>query len=115
MSIRIKRRPKEGHSHAAKEVVCACDHVIVVEYRKKGPKTSPKWRTRWEAIKQERERGEAPGDAMRDNEAGASLISDRNMMCVCSAGSDDGDEETAPEDGVMVEFQTARMAEANWD
>jgi hypothetical protein len=87
---------------------------------RRGTRFRPGWKTRWEKIREQR--GQAHGDDneaaanLNDNEAAASLA-DRDLMCVCP--SEDalseglaGGEDT---EGVLADFQTARLAEATWD
>jgi len=83
-----------------------------------GPKSRPAWKTRWEKIKAQRGKHD-------ETDAVASLVGNREMMCVCSNGganaglaegvSSEGLIDDAATEGVTVEFQTGRLAEATWD
>jgi len=88
-----------------------------------GPRHNmPGWKARWEKIKEARVK---PHDAMNDNEAAADLLA-RDVMCVCpgEAPAEGGLGESIyvqsligveKPGGVLVEFQTGRLAEATWD
>lgn len=101
-----------------------------------GPRSVPRWKIRWEKVKEERRaRSEATDGGAGDNEAAASL-STRSMMCVCAVGdvapghaegraefqTGAAGVEAVPRaasvgdvEGVLAEFQTGRLAEATWD
>jgi len=86
-----------------------------------GPHAKPRWKTRWEKIRERRAQADAHGGGTKDNEAAASLVT-RAMMCVCAVGDASGARDAGPADGgdddaegVLAEFQTGRLAEATWD
>ncbi|CAK0892667.1 unnamed protein product [Prorocentrum cordatum] len=82
-----------------------------------GPRFRPNWKIRWEKIREQRGRLEDPHGGTGDNQAAASLMSTRAMMCVCAsaeAGAEAGAGGGGVQ-GVLAELQTGRLAEATWD
>jgi len=91
-----------------------------------GPRSKPSWKARWEKITARRGRAPTPGEGANDNEAAAGLFTtDREAMCVCPdegppARSEEGEYVQSlvggrGAEGVVVELQTGRLAEATWD
>lgn len=112
----------DAHPESLEDVTPECQRHRDGLDRETGPRhNKPGWKARWEKIKEARVK---PQDAMNDNEAAASLA-DRDMMCVCADDTSTGGlgENVYVEGlvggdnmgGVLVEFQTGRLAEATWD
>jgi hypothetical protein len=108
----------DAHPESLEDVTPECQRHRDGLDREFGPRTKPAWRVRWEKIKEQRKQARN-----HDDEVAASLA-ERDMMCVCpddTATGLDGDvyveglvggKDTG---GVLVEFQTGRLAEATWD
>jgi len=113
----------DTHPESLEDVTPECQRHRDGLDQERGPRFSkPNWKVRWEKIKERREQARH-GEEMNDNEAAASLVS-RDMMCVCPVDTSTGLGENIyvegliggrDTDGVLVEFQTGRLAEATWD
>jgi len=121
----------DPHPESLEDVTPECQRHRDGLDREWGPRSKKAWKARWEKIKERRGQAHASGGSMNDNEAAASLSESligqaKDMMCVCS----DGGPEEGPltEDtyfdsliggrstqGVLVDAQTGRLAEASWD
>jgi hypothetical protein len=112
----------DAHPESLEDVTPECQRHRDGLDRETGPRhNKPGWKARWEKIKEARMQ---PHDAINDNEAAANLA-DRDMMCVCPDDTSTGGlgdnvyvEGLIGGDnmgGVLVEFQTGRLAEATWD
>jgi len=107
----------DEHPESLEDVTPECQRHRDGLDREFGPRTKPAWRARWEKIKEQRTQARN-----HDDEVAASLA-DRDMMCVCPGDTATGlDGEVYVEGliggegtGVLVEFQTGRLAEATWD
>jgi len=101
----------DAHPESLEDVTPECQRHRDGLDKDMGPHSKPAWKSRWEKIKSQRFKHD-------DNEAVASLLGGRDMMCVCPnahAGLADGVIDDGAVEGVMVEFQTGRLAEATWD
>jgi hypothetical protein len=121
----------DPHPESLEDITPECQRHRDGLDRELGPRSKKAWKTRWEKIKERRGQAYASGGRMNDNEAAASLSESligkaRDMMCVCSDGGPMEDpliEDTYSQsliggrstEGVLVDFQEARMAEASWD
>jgi len=83
---------------------------------RKGPRSMPAWKKRWEKIKEQGGHRRGHG-----NEAAASLLVDSRgrlsqdgFMCVCPDGTS-AEGTGLDAEGVVADFQVARLAEASWD
>jgi len=111
----------DKHPESLEDVTPECQRHRDGLDQDRGPHSQKGWKTRWEKIKAQRGEAHDPDD----NEATASLVGSRDMMCVCSNEdpsngfrqdiSADGLIDDAGMEGVVVEFQTGRLAEATWD
>jgi hypothetical protein len=121
----------DPHPESLEDVTPECQRHRDGLDREWGPRSKKAWKARWDKIKERRGQAHASGGRMNDNEASASLSEsligrERDMMCVCS----DGGPKEGPltEDtyfgsliggmstqGVLVDAQTGRLAEASWD
>merc|ERR1740120_196558 len=111
----------DTHPESLEDVTPECQRHRDGLDRETGPRHSrPGWKARWEKIKEARKH---PLEAMNDNEAAANLA-ERDMMCVCPDDTSTGLGENVYVEGlvggensggVLVEFQTGRLAEATWD
>merc|ERR1740120_619866 len=108
----------DAHPESLEDVTPECQRHRDGLDRDLGPHAKPAWKARWERIKEQRKQARN-----HDNGAAASLA-DRDMMCVCpddTATGLDGDVYVEGlvggegNGGVLVEFQTGRLAEATWD
>ncbi|CAK0848751.1 unnamed protein product [Prorocentrum cordatum] len=109
----------DAHPESLKAVTPECQRHRDGLDEKRGPRTRPAWKTRWEKIKEQRGQAHAADDGARDNEAAASLFT-RAMMCVCATGDRfdghaEGRSDGEEAEGVVAELQTARLAQATWD
>jgi len=106
----------DPHPESLEEVTPECQRHRDGLDRPQGPHVKPAWKTRWERIKEQRSRAAPPDGAMNDNEAAASLLGGRGMMCVCAERAhEEGPASDGDVEGVLAEFQTGRLAEATWD
>ncbi|CAK0872967.1 unnamed protein product [Prorocentrum cordatum] len=113
----------DEHPESLEDVTPECQRHRDGLDQKAGPRHSmPDWKVRWEKIKEQRMQPRHT-DSLNDNEAAASLAS-RDMMCVCPGDASGGLEDDEYIEGllggdniggVLVEFQTGRLAEATWD
>jgi len=114
----------DTHPESLEDVTPECQRHRDGLDQETGPRhNKPGWKARWEKIKEQRKQPRHI-ESMNDNEAAASLA-DREMMCVCpDADTSTGLGENVYVEGlvggdnmggVLVEFQTARLAEATWD
>jgi len=113
----------DEHPESLEDVTPECQRHRDGLDQQGGPQFSkPNWKIRWEKIKEKREQAHH-GEEMNDNEAAASLVN-RDMMCVCPVETSTGLGENVyvegllglgDVDGVLVDFQTGRLAEATWD
>jgi hypothetical protein len=108
----------DSHPESLEDVTPECQRHRAGLDKDMGPHSKPAWKTRWEKVKAQR--GKHVDDP---NEATASLVGSRDMMCVCGDANAGLAERMPSEDliddgameGVIVEFQTGRLAEATWD
>jgi hypothetical protein len=113
----------DTHPESLEDVTPECQRHRDGLDQETGPRHSkPGWKARWEKIKEQRKQPRHI-ESMNDNEAAASLA-DRDMMCVCPDDTSTGLGENVYIEGlvggdniggVLVEFQTGRLAEATWD
>merc|ERR1719162_2556808 len=69
----------DPHPESLEDVTPACQRHRDGLDKDMGPHSKPAWKTRWEKIKAQRRKY----DKDDENEAVASLIGSRDMMCVC--------------------------------
>eukprot|EP00959_Pyramimonas_sp_CCMP1952_P227664 4760111-Pyramimonas_sp.AAC.1 len=118
----------DAHAESLEDVTPECQRHRDGLDTNKGPHSTPRWKIRWQKIKEQRARNPAPGGSMNDNEAAANLLGkmrmqEKDMMCVCP---NEGPMHPTGDDyaanliggrrlGVLAKFQTGRLAEATWD
>jgi len=105
----------DQHPESLESVSPACQRHRDGLDDKRGTRFKPGWKTRWERVREQREPHAHGGDTDND-EAAASLIT-RDMMCVCPSEDAlaEGLASGGDTEGVIADFQTARLAEATWD
>ncbi|CAK0880312.1 unnamed protein product [Prorocentrum cordatum] len=113
----------DAHPESLEDVTPECQRHRDGLDRETGPRhNKPDWKVRWEKIREQRMQPRHT-DSLNDNEAAASLAN-RDMMCVCPGDTSGGLAEDVfveglvggdHNGGVLVEFQTGRLAEATWD
>jgi hypothetical protein len=105
----------DSHPESLEDVTPECQRHRDGLDRETGPHAKPAWKTKWEKIKAQRGKHDDKDDVV------ASLIGNRDLMCVCNgdANAEGLSSERLIDDGAMegiiVEFQTGRLAEATWD
>jgi hypothetical protein len=115
----------DPHPESLESVTPECQrHRDGLDSGKGGPRFRQDWKTRWEKVRKQREQAYTPGGSTEDNEAAASLAT-RDKMCVCpvedtSTGLAEGENvdglySGGRAEGVLADFQIARLAEATWD
>ncbi|CAK0863416.1 unnamed protein product [Prorocentrum cordatum] len=116
----------DPHPESLEAVTPECERHRGGLDRTRGPRSRPGWRARWEKIKARRGQAPAPEEGTGDdNEAAAALFTaGREAMCVCPGEEPPmiSEGESAQSllggrggQGVVVEHQTGRLAEASWD
>ncbi|CAK0863421.1 unnamed protein product [Prorocentrum cordatum] len=116
----------DPHPEALEDVTPECQRHRDGLDQARGPRSRPGWMARWEKIKARRAQSPATaGGAGDDNEAAAALFTaGREAMCVCPGEEPPmiSEGESAQSllggrggQGVVVEHQTGRLAEASWD
>jgi len=113
----------DEHPESLEDVTPECQRHRDGLDRETGPRhNKPDWKVRWEKIREQRMQPHHT-DSLNDNEAAASLAN-RDMMCVCPSDTSgdladnvyvEGLASGGNVGGVLVEFQTGRLAEATWD
>jgi len=112
----------DPHPESLEEVTPECHRHRDGLDGQSGPQTKPFWKTRWEKVRARR----ALDRPMNNNEAGAALIreqQERGLMCVCPdqdsmglAGEEFSERLVVSDiEGVVVDFQIGKLAEATWD
>jgi hypothetical protein len=117
----------DPHPESLEDVTPECQRHRDGLDRDRGPRIKKAWKVRWEKVKERRGHAHAPGGRMNDNEAAAGLMGQtRDMMCVCNDESPEEDPFAEnmyvgsliggmSTQGVLVDSQTGRLAEASWD
>jgi len=106
----------DKHPESLESVSPACQRHRDGLDDKRGTRFKPGWKTRWERVREQREQPHPHGGSTGDIAAAASLTA-RDMMCVCPSEDAlaEGLASGGDAEGVIADFQTARLAEATWD